>query len=39
MKLLDGIWEGDKVRFVADRINGAITMKAIEASWIHCDWS
>ena len=31
-KLLDGIKEGDKVKFTAERINGAITLTAIEAA-------
>ena len=31
-KLLDAIKEGDKVKFVADKINGAITVTAIEAA-------
>ena len=30
-KLLDTIKEGDKVRFAADRVNGAIAVTAIEA--------
>lgn len=29
-KLLDGLKEGDKVRFSADRVNGAITVTRIE---------
>ena len=29
-KMLDGIKEGDKVRFIADKVNGAITVTAIE---------
>ena len=29
-KLLDGLKEGDKVRFAADRVNGAITVMRIE---------
>ena len=29
-KMLDGIKEGDKVKFAADRVNGAITVTAIE---------
>jgi Cu(I)/Ag(I) efflux system protein CusF len=29
-KLLDGLKEGDKVRFAADRVNGAITVTRIE---------
>ena len=29
-KMLDGIKEGDKVRFTADKVNGAITVTAIE---------
>lgn len=31
-KLLDAVKEGDKVKFAADRINGAITVTAIEAA-------
>ena len=31
-KLLDNIKEGDKVKFAADRVNGAITVTAIEAA-------
>jgi Cu(I)/Ag(I) efflux system periplasmic protein CusF len=31
-KLLDGLKEGDKVRFAADRVNGAITVTRIEAA-------
>lgn len=31
-KLLDGLKEGDKVRFTADRVNGAITVTRIEAT-------
>ena len=31
-KMLDGIKEGDKVKFSADRVNGAITVTAIEAA-------
>jgi Cu(I)/Ag(I) efflux system protein CusF len=31
-KLLDSIKEGDKVKFAADKINGAITVTAIEAA-------
>ena len=31
-KLLDGIKEGDKVKFSADRVNGAITVTAIQAA-------
>jgi Cu(I)/Ag(I) efflux system protein CusF len=31
-KMLDTLKEGDKVRFAADRINGAITVTAIEAA-------
>lgn len=31
-KMLDGLKDGDKVRFRADRINGAITVTAIEAA-------
>jgi Cu(I)/Ag(I) efflux system protein CusF len=30
--MLDGIKEGDKVTFAADRVNGAITVIAIEAA-------
>jgi Cu(I)/Ag(I) efflux system periplasmic protein CusF len=29
-KLLDGVKPGDKVRFTADRVNGAITVTALE---------
>ena len=29
-QMLDGIKEGDKVRFAADRVNGAITLTAME---------
>lgn len=29
-KVLDGLKEGDKVKFAADRVNGAITVTAIE---------
>jgi Cu/Ag efflux protein CusF len=29
-KMLDGVKAGDKVRFAADRVNGAITVTAIE---------
>jgi len=29
-KMLDGLKDGDKVRFSADRVNGAITVTAIE---------
>jgi Cu/Ag efflux protein CusF len=29
-KMLDGIKDGDKVRFTADKVNGAITVTAIE---------
>ena len=31
-KMLDAIKEGDKVKFSADRVNGAITVTAIEAA-------
>ncbi|MCY4755041.1 copper-binding protein [Pelomonas aquatica] len=31
-KLLDGLKEGDKVRFTVERLNGAFTVTAIEAS-------
>jgi Cu(I)/Ag(I) efflux system periplasmic protein CusF len=31
-KLLDGLKDGDKVRFHADRLGGAITITAIEAA-------
>jgi len=31
-KMLDGIKEGDKVKFSADRVNGAITVTAIQAA-------
>ena len=30
-KMLDGLKEGDHVRFAADRVNGAITITAIDA--------
>jgi Cu/Ag efflux protein CusF len=30
-KMLDSIKEGDKVKFAADKVNGAITVTAIEA--------
>lgn len=30
-KMLDGLKEGDKVRFSADRVNGAISVTRIEA--------
>ncbi len=29
-KMLDGLKEGDKVRFVAERVGGAITVTAVE---------
>ena len=29
-KMLDGLKEGDKLRFSADRVQGAITVTAIE---------
>ena len=29
-KMLEGLKDGDKVRFTADRVNGAITVTAIE---------
>jgi Cu/Ag efflux protein CusF len=29
-KMLDGLKEGDKVRFAADRVDGTITVTAIE---------
>ncbi len=29
-KMLDAVKEGDKVRFAADRVNGAITVTALE---------
>jgi Cu(I)/Ag(I) efflux system periplasmic protein CusF len=32
LKLLEGLKEGDKVKFAADRINGAITVTAIESA-------
>jgi len=32
LKLLDGLKEGDKVRFVADRVGGAFTVTAIESA-------
>lgn len=31
-KMLDTIKEGDKVKFAADRVNGAITVTAMEAA-------
>jgi Cu(I)/Ag(I) efflux system protein CusF len=31
-KLLDSIKEGDKVKFAADKINGVITVTAVEAA-------
>lgn len=31
MKMLNALKEGDKVKFAADRVNGAITVTAIEA--------
>lgn len=31
-KMLEGLKEGDKVKFAADRINGAITVTAIEVA-------
>lgn len=31
-KMLDALKEGDKVRFAADRINGAMTVTAIEVA-------
>jgi Cu/Ag efflux protein CusF len=31
-KMLDNIKEGDQVKFTADRINGAITVTAIEVA-------
>jgi len=31
-KLLDSVQEGDKVKFAADRVNGAITVTAIEVA-------
>ena len=31
-KMLDGIKEGDKVKFAADKVNGALTVTAIEAA-------
>lgn len=31
-KMLDTIKEGDKVKFIAERVNGAITVTAIEAT-------
>lgn len=32
LKMLDGLKEGDKVRFSADRINGAISVTRIEVA-------
>ena len=31
-KMLDAVKEGDKVKFAADRVNGAITVTAIEVA-------
>ncbi len=31
-KMLEGLKQGDKVKFAADRVNGAITVTAIEAA-------
>jgi len=31
LKLLEGLKEGDKVKFAADRVNGAITVTAIKS--------
>lgn len=31
-KMLEGLKDGDKVRFHADRVNGSITVTAIEAA-------
>lgn len=31
-KMLDAIKEGDKVKFAADKVNGALTVTAIEAA-------
>ena len=31
-KMLDGLKEGDKVRFAADRVDGALTVTAIETA-------
>lgn len=31
-KLLDNLKQGDKVKFVADKVNGAITVTAIEVA-------
>ena len=31
-KMLDGVKEGDSVRFSADRVNGALTVTAIESA-------
>ena len=31
-KMLEGMKEGDKVKFAADKVNGAITVTAIEAA-------
>ena len=31
-KMLDGIKEGDKVKFAADKVNGALTVTAIDAA-------
>ena len=31
-KMLDGIKEGDKVKFAADKVNGALTVTVIEAA-------
>lgn len=31
-KMLEGLKEGDKVRFAADKVNGAITITTLEAA-------
>jgi Cu/Ag efflux protein CusF len=31
-KMLDGLKEGDKIRFTAERVNGAITVTTVEAT-------
>jgi len=31
-KMLDGLKEGDKVKFTAENVNGALTVTAIEAA-------
>jgi Cu/Ag efflux protein CusF len=31
-KLLDGLKEGDRIRFAAERVNGQFTVTAVEAA-------